>query len=228
MKGRVVPRRRYGTALAILIAAVSVLGALAAWRASESSIRAADLDEDAMLERAQRLQRIAFLERSVEEDLHLFNLYQTHLRSYRLLSRDAQQARLRAPDQAADLLLLAQGELELARSLLPFFQVDAPAYSGSERLEYDQPDVLSHALAEDLELGQLRPETTFRRAREEHRRSVALVLTVMLFVTALFFLTVAQFSDSAWLRPVLGIAGVAIAAGSIVYFISKGFVGWTI
>ncbi|HZD17480.1 MAG TPA: hypothetical protein VE669_05010, partial [Actinomycetota bacterium] len=136
-------RWSFRTVIAICIAVVSVLGAVAAWRAAVVSIRASDLNEDGLLALVQKEQVRTQLESTVDEDLRLFAEYQEHIKSWRLLQRDARKMRGSHPDLAESMRAEAQGELAVARALIPFFRGGTPDLgNGKGTVVYDRDFVL--------------------------------------------------------------------------------------
>jgi hypothetical protein len=214
------PGRSFRTAVAVAIAIVSVFGAVAAWRASVVSILASDLNEEGLLTLVQKEQVRAQLESLVDEDLRLFAEYQEHIAASRLLRRDAD--RVRNPELAEDLRAQAQGELALARALIPFFRGATPDLGGEEGdVAYDRAFVLANLQEFDPTFSELRPGRLFAQARTEHTRTVNLVLVVALFVAALFFLTIAQFARPSN-RGIFAVAGGATAAVALTLFVLIG------
>lgn len=202
---------RFRTVVAITIAVVSVLGAIAAWRAAVVSITAADLNEDGMLELVQREQIRTQMESLVDEDVRLFAEYRIHVVAWDLLGKDARAQRRKNPEVADALEAQAQGELARARALIPFFRASAPVLSADAT--YDRDFALSNLEALNSDFRELDPDASFARGEREYRRTVNLVLVVALFVSSLFFLTIAQFAR----RQIRGIfagagAGVAVLA----------------
>lgn len=212
-------RDRFRIVVPILIAVVSVLGAVVAMRASQLSIRASDLNETGLLQFVQREQELAAAEAAVDEDLRLLAQYQGHIRAWRLLEEDAGRIREDNPELAEALELQAQGELALARSLRPFFQAQLPDFGDREGVvEYDREEALRFLVEGNQRLQDLRPAETLERAREEHGRTVNLVLTVALFIAALVFLTVAQFASRS-IRGAFAVGGVVVALAGVVVFV---------
>lgn len=203
-------RWSFRTVIAICIAVVSVLGAVAAWRAAVISIRASDLNEEGMLQLVQKEQVRARLESTVDEDLRLFAEYQTHVRHWQLLKRDARKVRRSNPELSAALNAEAQGELAVARALIPFFRGGTPALGTGADLAYERDFVLRNLQRTDPVFRELHPETSFALAREEHARTVQLVLVLALFVAGLFFLTLAQFTRVT-IRGIFAGAGIVAA-----------------
>lgn len=215
----------FRTVVAVLIAVVSTLGAVAAWRASVVSIRASDLVEDGLLELVQREQLRAQMEGKIDEDLRLLAEYQEHLSAWRLLQRDARKVRREDPELARHLEAQAEAEFALVRALRPLFQAGAPDLGTPDgTIEYDRDFVFSQLVELEPRFTELRPEETFADAVETHDTNVNLVLVVALFIAALFFLTLAQFTPVRT-RGIFAVSGVAVATSALVLFFVLGGLG---
>lgn len=209
----------FRTIVAILIAVVSVLGAIAAWRSAVISITAADLNEDGMLELVQREQIRAQIEAQVDQDLRLFSRFRTHVVAWDLLQKDADAQRRRRPEVADALESQAQAELAQARALIPFFRASAPELRPDTH--YDRAFALENLETLNGSLRELDPEGAFADGEREFARTVNLVLVVALFVASLFFLTLAQFAREQ-IRGIFAGAGTVVAALALVLFFVFG------
>lgn len=210
----------FRTIVAAMIAVISVLGAIAAWRAAVVSITAADLNEDGMLELVQREQIRAQMESLVDEDVRLFAEYRTHVVAWDLLLKDAKAQRQRRPELADALEAQAQGELARARALVPFFRASAPALSPDAT--YDRAFALSNLESLNTDFRELDPDASFARGAREYRRTVNLVLVVALFVASLFFLTLAQFARRQIRGIFAGAGGVVAVLALALFFVFGG------
>jgi hypothetical protein len=205
--------------VAVLIAVVSIAGALVAWRASLASIHAAALDQDAEQQLVQQEQRRAALEGQVANDLQLYGRYQEHIKAWRLLSAQADRIRSHNPDLAITLGAQAQNELGLARTLRPFFQAGLPDFGDDNgTVVYDPQFVLRNLFTGDRELAVLDPDEVFEEADDAHGKTVDLVAIVALLIAAIFLLTLAQFVRSNNRRLLAG-AGAVVALAGIVLFV---------
>jgi hypothetical protein len=218
------PSSRFRTLVALAMALVSVLSAVVAWRAAVVSIRASDLAEDGMLQLVQREQIEGRLRAQVQEDLRLFVEYQEHVKAWRLLLDDAEEIRAQHPDLASDLQAEAQSELSQARALRPFFRtifVDLGNRKGD--VEFGGQAGLEYLFERNADLQDLQPDVLFDGSEREYGRVVNLILTVALLLTALLFLTLAQFRSPST-RGIFAWAGGAVAVAGTVLFVVLGFV----
>jgi hypothetical protein len=204
--------------VAVLIAIVSIAGAVGAWRASVSSIHAAALDQEGEQQLVQQEQRKAALVGKVANDLQLLARYQGHVKSWRILSTQADRMRPRNEDLAQSFEAQAQGELSQARALRPFFEAATPDF-GDERgtVAYDPAFVLRNLEEGDPDLAVLRPDETFEEAHDAHGKTVDLVGVVALFIASVFMLTVAQFTRRG-LRELFAVAGILVMVAGFVLF----------
>jgi hypothetical protein len=198
--------------IAISIALVSAFGALAAWRATLTSDVAAGNDSTYIQQVTQSGQEKAKLEALVDQDVRLFALYRGHVEAARRLSDEADRLRSSDPKLASSLDAEAQGELAVANTLRGYFQA---ATIGPSDTSYDRQYFLDYALNHDSELLSLHPAAYLKMGQTLHVRAVLLVGLVAVFVSALFFLTLAQLTR-AQLRPLFASVGVAVTVGALI------------
>ena len=209
----------FSTRVAMLIAAMSVISTIVGWRASLAGIDSADLDrqlvQERMLVEATRLQK----EEKIDRDQSLFARYQEHILAEHLLKQDAEDAyRANRPDLGAALDMRAQGELALARSMIPYFRVHDPELTETPgRVEYDAKTQRESMLITNSVLRTVHPEQTERRIEAMHRRTWSLYAVAALFVASVFLLTLAEFGPSP-AKMLFYRAGVVAFCG--------GFAGW--
>lgn len=216
------PAERFRTAVAILIAAVSVLGAIVAWRASVYSTDASNLDQQATQELVRRQQILASFRGFVSQDRRFHGPYQEHVKAATLLDRESRAVRRRNPVHATELRAQAQEERALARSLAHFFYSqtpDDPTAAGN--VAYDAGAGLQYLEEVDAELPMLHPVAVAREARRLHHRTVRLVGVAAVFVVALFFLTLAELTRPA-VRPFFAASGSLAFIGGIALFVLVG------
>jgi len=184
-------RDRFRTRVAMLIAGVSILGALAALHASIVANQATTLDQDELQQLAQAEQTRGTYESRIDEDLRLLVPYREHVRSAELLTADATSVRPSDPALADALLQQAQAQRALADNLRGFFMA-APSRGPSDQIQYDRDYVLNILLERDREYQLLRPDATHDQAEAAHSMALHLVTLVTIFALALFFLTLAS------------------------------------
>jgi len=206
------PHGQIRSVIAISIALVSAFGALAAWRATLTSDEAATNDGTYIQQMTQSGQETARLEALVDQDVRLFALYRGHVEAARRLSDEADQLRSSDPKLASSLDAEAQGELAVANTLHGYFQAGS---IGPSDTSYDRQFFLDYQLSHDSELLSLHPAAYLKMGQTLHVRAVLMVGLVAVFVSALFFLTLAQLSR-AQLRPLFASVGVAVTVAALI------------
>ena len=196
---------RLGAAIAIVIVAVSMLGAVVSWRASVWSGIASGLDRQATQELliAERARTADHGE--VAEDLRLVGRYEwehalaRRERSHPALSRDAL-------DRATTASAVSR---TLTASVL--------TSSGGSRVTYDSREALRQLAATEPDLARGDPQYVSGLAKQSHDKTVRLVAIGTLLLAALFFLTLAEVSGGA-LRRWFAVGGVALTLVAAVWF----------
>ncbi|MDQ7828016.1 MAG: hypothetical protein QN122_05400 [Armatimonadota bacterium] len=219
------PWHEFRTRIALAIAAVSVLGAVAAWHAAVTASAATDLDQQAVQERLRYELRLLEQEGIVNQDLRFAVRYQEHLKAWRLLRRAAAEARA-TPPLARALDTQAHAELALARALRPYFRGAQVSFGdGDGTFSYDRAYVLRQNLAHDSVLAELRPDALRVQAERAHLRAWWLVGVVTLFVAALVLLTLAELGGARvrglFARTGTGLAGVALVLWGVVGTVTR-------
>jgi hypothetical protein len=190
--GRGISDATFTTFIAVVITVVSVLIAVGAWRTTDASNRAGDLDSLVIQQIARRQQEMEDLNGQVDLDLRLLARYQAYTLTAAALDKGAIAA---GEPGAADRQMLeveAQGQRALARVLNQFFRGAFPAVDAEGIAAYDPERVLRDLVAGSTRLADLRPEVTQGRADLVHRQTAAFVLLVILFTACLVVLTLAQ------------------------------------
>jgi hypothetical protein len=200
--------------VAFLIAVVSMAGAFVTARASLLSVRASDLDQLSLQQLVQQQQLLADIEGEVAQDRRLFGRYQEHVLAWRLLEKDAAEAR---GQLAEDLEAQARERLALARSMRPFFSFRPDLGDDDGRVEYDPAFTRRHLVDTTVELGDLRPEDTFATAQGLHVQIVRLIGVAALLIAALVFLTLAQLIRPA-VRRTFAASGVVVFVVGVILF----------
>lgn len=205
-------------AIALLITAVSILSALAAWRASVVSGDAGGLDQRATQERVRKQQIEGQLDAQVDQDLRLFPRYLSHLRTYEVLQSRAKKTAEKDTELSDDLRRDAVEELTLARTLYQSLYIK-PEFGADT---YDEAYARSYMRAFNLDLASLDPDDALELAQDERRRGTRLVGITAVFIGALFFLTLAQVGRR-MVRKVFAAVGLLLMLGASMAF---AVVGW--
>ncbi len=205
------PARRWTLvrAIALLITVVSILAAVAAWRASVVSGNAGGLDQQASQERIRLQQVEGQINAQVDQDLRLFPRYLSHLSTWGVLKEKAAKEQDRRPEVAVRLRGDAQEELALARTIYQALSVK-PRFG---QTEYDEEGSREFLRSFNLELVNLTPEKTADLAEDERTRGVTLVGVTALFVASLFCLTLAQVGRRR-IRRAFAFVGVLLMLGA--------------
>ena len=196
-------------AIALLITLVSILAAVAAWRASVVSGNAGGLDQQASQERIRRQQIEGQLNAQVDQDLRLFPRYLSHLSTWEVLTKRAAQQQDKRPEVAVRLRGDAQEELALARTIYQALSVK-PRFG---QTEYDEQGSREFLTSFNADLVTLTPDETAKLAEEERSRGVTLVGITALFVSSLFCLTLAQLGRRR-IRRAFAVVGVLLMLGA--------------
>jgi hypothetical protein len=209
-------RDRFRTGVAIIIAAVSILGAVVAWRGALVANSAGVKDQVYIQQLAEQQQSIALLTSRVEEDVRQVGPYAEHVRAAQILETQAVAAQAKYPDLALKLRRDAKSELALAAERRRFITSGQTEITNDPNnpVKYDRDAALKDAEQGDSELQKLHPDVTIATARQLHTKSQYLVALVTLFVAALFFLTLAQFTGRGARRIFAG-AGLLVAVVSL-------------
>ncbi len=202
--------------VAILIAVVSILGAVVTARASVLSVTASDDDQLSLQELVQQQQILADIEAQIAQDLRLLGAYQEHILTWRILEEQAKK--VRNPSLRARLESEARTEHSLARTMRASFNFTPDLGDEDGRVEYDVPFVRRYLHETSVELKDLRPDDTFQEGQELHVQIVRLIGVAALLIASLFFLTLAQFRR----RNVRGIfagSGIGVLLIAIALFV---------
>lgn len=202
--------------IALGIVAVSMLGAVMAYRASlaeEEGSRATNLSGQQEIQREAALLTDNGL---VDQDLRVFGRIQEHLLLSEQLRKEARKA---SGNKAHRLVVDAQQELALARAEQSFLQ-GAGFDATRGKPTYDAGLARRQAIASDQDLQRLVPEELGKEANATHLRVVKLVGLAAGFIVALFFLTLGEANVGALRRTFVAIgATVAVAAAITAAFV---------
>ncbi len=215
---------RFRAVVGVLIAVVSILGAVVVWRASVESSNASDLTQQGTQQLILQQQTRGSIEAGVARDFRLYAQFQEHVMNWREMLAQADQATDTA--LAADLRSQARSELSQARHIRPLMQnFDRPSFGDDDGVVPFDPAQQVQALADgNLELTGLHPEVTFAAASDAHDRALHLVGIAVLFAAALLFLTFAQVARKG-ARGVFAVAGVVVMVAATVLFALVAVVG---
>jgi hypothetical protein len=208
----------FTTFVAVVITLVSVLIAVGAWRTTDASNRASDLDSLVIQQLARRQQEMEDLNGQVDLDLRLFARYQAYTLAAATLDKAATAAGEPGAIDRQMLEVEAQGQRALARVLNQFFRGAFPAVDAEGVATYDPVRVLRNLVAGSTRLADLRPEVTQGRADLAHRQTAAFVLLVILLTACLVVLTLAQVVHGRPRAP-LAAAGTLAALGGLVLLV---------
>jgi hypothetical protein len=202
---------RFRAGVGVLIALVSIFGAVVVWRASVESSNASDLTQQGTQQLILQQQTRGSIEAGVARDFRLFIDFQEHVMNWRQLLSQADRQASSDATLAADLRSQARSELSQARHIRPLMQnFDRPSFGDEQGVVAFDPGLLVKALADaNLELTGLRPDLTFADADSAHHKSLHLVGLAVLFAAALLFLTFAQVARRG-VRGTFAIAGIAV------------------
>ena len=203
--------------IALMIAVVSVAGAVVAWRASVAETAAEEMHVRYVQELLQVELRNAYWDGMIDQDLRFFARYQAHLRAYRMLGREA--ARTEDTVQRAILDSQAQAELAMARLEQGYFRAGTPDFGNRDGQVVYDPDYVKNAkTSNDATLLSLHPSDTKDAAERAHTRAWWLDGVFALLILSLFFLTVGSLRRRA-LDDVWVVAGGAVALSGLIAFI---------
>jgi hypothetical protein len=203
--------------VSLLITAVSILGAIVAWRASIVSTDAANGDQAATQDLVRQQQINVQVQAQVDQDLRLFPSYLAHLHAWQTLKKQSRSVQRNDPDLATALSSEAQDELSLARTVYQSLSVK-PVF-GAE--EYDEQFSIDYLKSFQQELHGLDPEATEAQAAELHDKGVRLVGITALFIASLFFLTLAQVAKPNVRHFFAGAGVLVLILGTILFVIAE-------
>lgn len=202
-------------AISLLITAVSILAAVAAWQASVVSGNADGLDQRATQDRVRKQQIEGQLDAQVDQDLRLFPRYLGHLRTYKELRKRAAEREPRDEQLADSLRRDAIEELALARTLYQSLYIK-PVFGAQS---YDEETSRGYMRAGNLDLANLDPDEALDQAQDERRRGTTLVGVTAVFIASLFFLTLAQVGRRGT-RKAFAAAGLLLMLGASTAFVA--------
>ncbi len=207
---------RLATLIAFFVAAVSIVSAVVAGRAAVWSSTASDIDSMVLQEAIERQQIEGDLEIAAAADIRLAARYDTAYQRAASLQEAAAELREVDPGAAALLDMERQAAWGVDLALWRFFRVQLPGYDADGHLVFDVGAAVAAQKAADTRLTELRRSLTPGRAAEARDRTTALIAIAVLFVAALFVLTLAEVwpGRGRWVPLLLGVA-VAVGAAAL-------------
>lgn len=205
--------------VAFLIAVVSIVSALVAWRASLAQNDAQGLDIRAIQELAQVQQARQGLQSLVDQDRRFVARAQEHLLTAKQLRAEADSIRATDATRADQLDQQAQDEDALARVLSPFFLAAGGIVLGdNDQIGYDAAYVQRNLEQNDETMRQLHPDETRTSATIAHARALDLIGIALVLVVSLFFLTLAEVGRRrlrVWFAAAGGLGAIAAVAALV-------------
>ena len=203
---------RFQTLIAVLIAMVTVTGAIVAWRAATIGSEADDAEREGLLSTIVR-ERVDATNRTwLYNDLRTFALYTEYQALADRLAQDAQDRREGGDDEEADRLEReAERYQALADNLRRFL---FEGYITSEGT-YDADAFLARRWAEAAREADLEPQDDLARADTLRFRAQQLVGGTIFLAAALLLLTLAQISRS-------GLRYLFLTGGLVLYLVVLG------
>jgi len=213
------PADHFRALVGVLIAMVSILGAIVVWRASAESSNASDQTQRGIQQLILQQQRRGSIESGVARDFRLFTDYQQHVMAWRLLLADADRVQPTDAALANTFRTRARKEAALARGIRPLIQpFNRPGFGDATGVVEFAPGAAADALEDaDLELTGLTPSAAFDEANSTHAMALDLVGDAVLFAAALLFLTFAQVARRG-ARGIFAGAGVVAMVVAAVLF----------
>ncbi len=206
---------RFDVVVTILIALVTVFGAVIAWRASLASTAAGDAEQQGLLDTLALEESLAAHETRFYTDMQYFVRYQRHQGLARRLRRDETAARARGETALAD-DLAQEAELyeELAATQTDFFDVSYVGPDGS----FNEARYLADLRLNDEKFNSLAPEAVFAEADAYRAQAKRLVGLISLLTVALFFYTLSQITERRVKYP-LAALGTFVFFGTAILFV---------
>lgn len=209
---------RFRTWVTLLIAAVSIIGAVVAWRASVLAWDSAGRAQEGLIQLTLQQQKLAEINGGIAQDFRVFVRFQEAVMAYRTLLRQARQVRAQDPTLARELETRAKTHLAVARNLNALFHRSTADFGDpSGNVEYDPGGNVEFLRSTDLELAGLSPRESLEEAASGHGRVVQLVGIIALLAGALFLLTLGRLTGKS-VRGVFAGAGAATAGVGLVLF----------
>lgn len=206
---------RFDLTVTVLIALVTVFGAVIAWRASLASEVAGDAEQQGLLETLTLEEGLASHETRLYTELQYFARYTQHKALAQRLRQDEATARSRGETALAD-DLAKEAELyeDLAANQEDFFDVRYVLPDGT----FDEARRLADLRQADVRINALDPERVFAAADAYQGQSELLVGLISLLTVALFLYTLSQITEHRIKYP-LAVMGSLIFLASAAWFV---------
>jgi hypothetical protein len=144
--------------------------------------------------------------------------FQEQISAERILRQQANRFRKTQPDVAAILDEQAQGQAALARTTGYYFFAAFPQVGPDGSVTYDRKQAIQNLLSQYVVYQQLHPNETQARANREDSKYRRTVAVGIVFVLALFCLTIAEIGARPRLRYPFAAAGtLALVAGAVLW-----------
>lgn len=205
---------RVAVVIAFLVATVSIVSAVVAGRAAVWSSNASDIDSLVLQESIEREQLQNDLDLAAAADVRYAARYDAAQQEASGLRDTADTIRADDPAGAARADLGAQAAWAVDQALWRYFQTAFPAYGPDGALLFDARAAAEAQAAADARLSELRVSQTPARASAARDHTLTLVGIAVLFVAALFALTLAEVWPGRGRWAPLLVAG-ALAAGAM-------------
>jgi hypothetical protein len=216
--------------IALLIAFISIAGALAAARAALDAQEATLLERRHVQALMRKQMRTLDVEARVNHDNRLAALHVAFDMHADGLQRDADELRASQPDRAAWIGLQAQEERALRRALYPYFRLDLPVATDGGLPDHDKASILQRRLATDSELREAAADIaeTSVQVDRAHQRAWLMEACVAILVFSLVFLTLAMASIGGpqWRGPLVGLGAGFAAVGLVAVLLVEA--GWVV
>ena len=208
----------YKTAISLLIATITVTGAILAWRISAASGDAGGADAQGLAASLRASNAATNISTYLYNDLRYFADYQQHLRMAALLEQDAERSTAAAVKAA----LYEQAIRERNLASTAMLQVD-PEYvrtdPATHKQTFDTDRYRKTQWAEARAREDLDSEAAFASADLNRNKMRGLVGVTVLYSTALFLLTAATITRRTIKLGLLGIAVPLYVAGTIIVLV---------
>jgi hypothetical protein len=208
---------RFETMIAILIALVTVTGAIVAWRASVAADGAGDADF-AGLQASTRVEETRALNFvNAYEQYRAFVQYKQNLEFTKILAAEIKQQG-ENPDES--LVAQLSETLDLASAQQELFSTRFVSRDGSS---YDLQRQLGQMWAEAAKANDLNPDPQYSEADFLRNKTNLLLLSLTVLALSLVFFTLTEAFDGT-LKVVMFIVGLLIAFGGVVSAVYVEFI----